>query len=408
MASLEKNGLQNLKEPVEMTKEEFQDIVEQVSQLSEVEAKEEWLESCRHGELDIVRILLRRFSSIVNHSHPDTGNTGLHMAAANGHIQVANVLLNFGHEFLKNNSGNSPLHFAAINSQAEMVELLTTQKFHQVDVLEQNEFGRSALTEGFSSQNEGVIKPILEHDSAAEEKLLSTGGKATSHVHEFFDKSSPLRIRELVMTNADNPFADTERPDEDTTGLSIWSAALVMARWMKQMKWGGLRVCELGAGCGVPGLAVAMSQPQPKQVYLTDLNPKTVGNLEHNVILNGAKNASASQMDWCDKSTWPDERVDVVIGSDLIYQKTLVPLLLTVVRGLLRPGGTFYYVAPETGRDGLTEFIDQMKEACTDWKERLAPREYHSNPLSNGDEEESFLHFQELFSLTYYLHEFSF
>jgi hypothetical protein len=34
------------------------------------------------------------------------------------------------------------------------------------------------------------------------------------------------------MKNADNPFADDERPDQDTTGLSIWSASLVCAQWM--------------------------------------------------------------------------------------------------------------------------------------------------------------------------------
>lgn len=405
---LDEKKMKGLEEPIEMTREEYKDMIAQVAELTESEANAEWLESCRYGEVDIIRILLRRFPSIVNHLHPDTGNTGLHMAAANGHVQIAQILLDFGHGFQKNLSGNTPLHFAAINSQAKMVELLTTQKFHEIDVLAQNDFGRSALTEGFTSQNEGVIKSILEHDSAAEEKLLATDSKATSHVHEFFDSQSPLLIRELAITNADNPFADTERPDQDTTGLSIWSAALVLARWTKEMTWKDSTVCELGAGCGVPGLAVAVSNPAPKMVYLTDLNPRTVENLEYNISLNKAKNSSASIMDWCDKSTWPQEKLDFVIGSDLIYQKALVPLLVDVVTGLLKQGGTFYYVAPETGRDGLVEFIDRMKETCIDCKTQVAPKEYHSNPLANGDDEECFLHFQELSSLTYYLYEFRF
>ncbi len=393
--------------PIEMTAEEYKDMIQQVSELSESEAKEEWLESCRYGEIDIVRILLRRFPSILDHINEETGNTGLHMAAANGHLAMAKLLLDVGHGFTKNRSGNSPLHFAAINSQAEMVEFLTTQKVHEIDVLEQNNFGRCALTEGFTSQNEGVIKSMLEHDSAAEEKLLSVDGKSASNVvHQFFDKERPLQIRELAITNADNPFADTERPDQDTTGLSIWSAALILARWMTQKNWGDATVLELGAGCGVPGLAVAFSHPTPKKVYVTDLNPQSVENLEHNITLNGLQNTTAIKMDWCDKSTWPEEKLDYVIGSDLIYQKSLVPLLVEVVLGLLKPNGRFYYVAPESGRDGLVEFIDRMKEVCSECKTVIAPTEFHSNPLSNGDDEECFLHFQELSSLTYCLHEF--
>jgi hypothetical protein len=50
-----------------------------------------------------------------------------------------------------------------------------------------------------------------------------------------------------------------------------------------------------------------------------------------------------------------------MVGSDLIYQKLLVPLLVgVVVLRLLKPGGTFLYVAPDTGRDGSEEFIDRM------------------------------------------------
>jgi 16S rRNA G527 N7-methylase RsmG len=400
-------NVKNLESPLEMTVEEYKDMIEQVAELSDEEANEDWLESCRFGEIDILRILLRRFPFIVDHQNEETGNTGLHMAAANGHVNVAKLLLDFNHGFSRNKSGNTPLHFAAINAQAEMTELLTTQKYHVVDVLERNSFGRSALTEGFTSQNEAVIKAILEHDSATEDKLLATDGKSSSnHVHEFFDASKPLLVRELAITNADNPFADSERPDQDTTGLSIWSAALVLAQWTRTMEWGGATVLELGAGCGVPGLAVAAASPAPKQVFVTDLNPESVENLDHNVQLNELKNAKAMVMDWVDKSSWPQEKMDYVIGSDLIYQKSLVPLLVDVVGGLLRPNGTFYYVAPDTGRDGLEEFIDSMKACCSDYKMHIAPKEYHANPLANGDDEECFLHFQELSSLTYCLHEF--
>mmetsp|Transcript_3112 Transcript_3112/g.8435 ORF Transcript_3112/g.8435 Transcript_3112/m.8435 type:complete len:225 (-) Transcript_3112:27-701(-) len=217
----------------------------------------------------------------------------------------------------------------------------------------------------------------------------------------------------MAMKNADNPFADTERPDQDTTGLSIWSASLVMARWMQAVGktgcWHDRSVLELGSGCGVPGLMVATSSrsSRPRKIYVSDLNPQTVNNLQYNIDLNEVQSfVQASRMDWDDKSTWPEERVDFVIGSDLIYIKSLVPLLVSVIFGTVKPGGKFLYVCPDTGRDGLNSFVEAMKEKCPGWVEQVAPEEYHANPLTNEDDEECFLHFQELSSLTFMLYEF--
>ena len=415
--------------PMEISNEEYQELVCQAKELTTEEAQTEWMESCRYGDLDIVRALAENFPSsqpaLLEFVHPDNGNTGLHMASANGHANIVKLLvLKYGHSFTKNSSGNTPLHWAAANGHASVVEFWTSQSIIEVDVLEKNKFGRSALTEGFSSEKEDVVKAILEHDSASEEKLLSTGGGAKgekgeeeeildSHIHKFFDKEQPLKIRELAMKNADNPFADTERPDQDTTGLSIWSASLVMARWMQAVGmtgyWKDCTVLELGSGCGVPGLMVATSSSSslPRQIYVTDLNPQTVENLQHNVKLNGVQGfVEASVMDWDDKSTWPKERVDFVIGSDLIYIKTLVPLLTSVIFGTVKPGGKFLYVCPDDGRDGLDLFVEAMKKKCPGWVEQIAPKKYHANPLTNEDDEECFLHFQELSSLTYMLYEF--
>ena len=393
--------------PLEISAEEFDDLVAQVGELSEAEAKEEWLECARYGELDALRALVSRFPTLVEHADAQSENSALHMAAANGHLTVTKFLVSKNHRFSQNKAGNTPLHWAASNGQSEVVDYLTHQKHLQVDVLEKNKFGRSALTEGFTSQKEDVVTALLEHDSATEEKLLSTaGGSSTTITHKFFDKEKPLLVRELAIANADNPFADTDRPDQDTTGYSIWSASLVLARWMKTKEWDNKSVLELGAGCGVPALAVAVADPRPNRVYVTDLNPVSVDNIEHNIKLNKLENSEALRMDWQDKSTWPEEQLECVIGSDLIYQASLVPLLMDVVFGLLKPGGTFFYVAPDTGRDGMDDFINQMKTKCPGWKEEVASKDYHANPLANEDDEECFLHFQELSSLTYMLYEF--
>eukprot|EP00980_Cylindrotheca_fusiformis_P006493 scaffold1378_cov137-Cylindrotheca_fusiformis.AAC.6 len=408
MASSEEESMLHLDNPQEMTMEEFNSLKSEVAELSENEAQQEWLDSCRYGEVDVLRALLSRFPRLISYADSESENTGLHMACANGHLHVVKFLVYHEHKFMKNKSGNTPLHWAASNGQAGIVNYLTKNStLNDIDVLEKNRFGRSALTEGFSSQKEGVVEALLEHDSATEDKLLSVSGDSKSQVvHKLFAKESPLLIRELAIVNGDNPFADAERPDQDTTGLSIWSASLVLARWLHTKSWDNSTIVELGAGCGVPGLTVASCNPNPRRVFVTDLNPQTVENLGYNIKLNEFDNVEALRMDWCDKSTWPKEKVDYVVGSDLVYQKSLVPLLSGVVMELMNAGGIFFYVAPETGRDGLEEFINHMKNECPEWKETKAPAEYHANPLTSGDDEECFLHFQELSSLKYMLYEF--
>jgi len=519
--------------------------------------------------VDSVRALLQIHSittttttnnNYINTTDAKSGSTALHNACANGHVSTVQLLLSQGARHVTNTSGkNTPLHWAAAGGHDAVVDLLLTHDFEDgdrndngdgtagVDVLAKNEFGRGALTEGFSSKDTKTVGLLLEHGSATEERLIggegrevdpdteglivdgveggggvsvnatdpkgvvvgSSGGEdyrldgdrgtiavvdavdgggsiqstsTTSEggiTHEFdflrdgaldlnatqteeetatqptptnthnesmleamtktttTTPSKTLLIRELPIQNADDPFGDVAA--DDTTGLGIWCASLVMARWMAAKsilgRFDGKNVLELGSGCGVPGLTVAKYANEQTKVILTDINPATIRNMEYNIGLNdisdndGTKTkggtlwsdrVTAMPIDWGDESTWPEgEKMDYVIGSDLIYQKSIVPLLKQVVGGLLKDDGVFLYACPVDGRDGLKEFIAAMRMSvgggagrgdgecsfrCTE--EELAPDLYRTNPLSNGDAEDAFLHFYELPVTEYKLYEF--
>jgi len=176
----------------------------------------------------------------------------------------------------------------------------------------------------------------------------------------------------------------------------MWPASLILARWpAKQHKkqLDDATVVELGCGCAVPGLAAAL-HGRPKAVHLTDLNPETLANAQENVQLNKehflvpdtATRVHVTAMDWGDKSSYPAGAVgavDVVLGSDLVYQKSLAPLLSQVLFKLLRPGGRFLCVAPATGRDGLSEFLGTLSQGAglTLVSEREAGPGRMTNPL---------------------------
>jgi hypothetical protein len=424
-------------EPSEMSPTEYAKLIQQIqTDWTLEECQTELLEAARYNEIDIVRALLHAHPNLHAHPQVDTGitnkntnkNTALHMAAANGHAPIVSLLLAAGADATVTNvHGNTPLHWAAANARHEVVQLLTA--LPNTNVLRRNQFGRSALTEGFASDDTAVVACLLEHESASEEKLVQSSSRGIAARNDDDDDAPSVthtlrlgrqedagvfvvKVRELAMASSDSDtILGQDNPADDTTGLGIWAASLVCAQWMYDQCTNGTfkerRVLELGSGCGLPGLTVAAAANAAK-VYLTDFNTKTVDNLKYNVKLNDLTTVQVLNMNWQDESTWPAEKMDFIIGSDLIYQESMAILLVQTVKRLLDPAkGKFCYVAPDTGRNGQEEFLTLALQNFHLLSERDAPCEYFANPLLNQDDDECFLHFHELKSdVCYKLYEF--
>lgn len=203
------------------------------------------------------------------------------------------------------------LDWAVQNQKLEAVSFLLEN--YEVDVLQKNSFGRSVLTDAFQTGNTDIIALCLSHSSSSEERLLSVDKSSSSSsnsknnesskdnensndnntdndqntqvIHEFdlnpfisalvdnsnenqlestnneeYRSRKTFKVRELPITRADNPFGGITTPEDDTTGLSIWPSAILMARYAIAMKdlLKDKVVMELGCGCGVPGLAVGI------------------------------------------------------------------------------------------------------------------------------------------------------
>ena len=162
------------------------------------------------------------------------------------------------------------------------------------------------------------------------------------------------------------------RGKEDQTGLYVWGASMVLAQWLSstpalRSEVQGSTVCELGAGCGVPGLAAALAGGA-RNVLLTDLRESTIANLHHNAHINhgaaderGCK-VEVRELDWAQQSLL--EPVRVVLGADLVYEEETVPMLAPLVFRLLEPGGVFLHAYPFTMpspmRTGVDEFADEL------------------------------------------------
>lgn len=221
------------------------------------------------------------------------------------------------------------------NKHREVVKLLV-DGVKDLDVLARNNFGRGCVTEAFQCEDTEIctlyitldfcggggveahpwnvfvraVAMLLEHSSASEERLAEGTGMGKDAIKEEVeedgdesDSNSPkvlqetvlefnfapglptLRARELALEWSKDAFGSTA--EEDITGVSIWSAALILSRWVIDHRdiFNGKQVCELGSGCGVSGLAVH-KYTNAARVVLSDLFAHTIQNLEHNIELN--------------------------------------------------------------------------------------------------------------------------
>ena len=210
-----------------------------------LEMNQEVLECARYGEDDDLKAMLEAGADA---NFADVGgSTGLHKAAANGHEACIKILVQFGAKYMKNSTGNTPAHWAAENGKAGALKAILES--FDVDVLQKNDLGRSILTEAFQSKCTDCIELCLSHDSASEERLINpekankpadpatkeaaandtqmeteeqtNGGvdvaNAVTHTMQF-GNDVLVKVRELPITRADNPFGSDTAPEDDTTG----------------------------------------------------------------------------------------------------------------------------------------------------------------------------------------------
>lgn len=125
---------------------------------------------------------------------------------------------------------------------------------------------------------------------------------------------------------------------DNAVGQKLWPASVAFARMLTgaasaQVK--GRDVVELGCGLGCVGIAAALAGA--KSVVLTDFQPKSLEYALASADANGVGDCVSTRLlDW----TAPPDDVgafpfDVVLGSDVLYDKDLTRSLVGVVASLV-------------------------------------------------------------------------
>ncbi|CCF75781.1 hypothetical protein BmR1_04g07985 [Babesia microti strain RI] len=341
------------------------------------EIGEEFLYTVRVGMLSEVAEFINENPSLnINYINED-GNTAIHYAAANNKGDVLRFLIEKGSIFnVKNKSGNTPLQWAVQTNSLNSVEVLLSVKegefLRHFDLLATNVYGKSVIGDAFERGNTDIIQLILSHPCS--EQLVAHNTVDASNdpfkIIQQFDlnfiiHNTKIVIREVAL-NATGDLSVSIIPDSsepDFTGVIVWEAAICLSNWIADLtgQFDNKVVLELGAGCGLPGITAAIFNTS--KVILTDYSPISLENLKHNVQVNYStikSQVEVLKLDWNDYKGLDPRSIDIIIASDIIYDKMQPLNIINTVTHLLKVGGKFLYTYTDE-RAGIDEFIALIK-----------------------------------------------
>ena len=168
--------------------------------------------------------------------------------------------------------------------------------------------------------------------------LHTTAGDVALHEYRATFGGHAYRILHTgaVLTFLDEQILLSERETRLPYGVALWPGAIALAHEIvaRPEPPRGLRVLELGAGTGLPGIVAAKLGAH---VVQTEKQPAALSLGRLNAERNGVRIVEHRLADW---AAWDDaNRYDWIIGSDILYAAAMHPHLTSIFESNLAPGG---------------------------------------------------------------------
>ena len=202
------------------------------------------------------------------------------------------------------------------------------------------------------------VSPTLSAEaSAAVRRTLAS-------LREEFDVShTEFSIAGRVVTiyhprNSDDLISEEDYVEDERLPYwaDVWPSARVLAEYLVQMQTDNRRVLELGCGAGLVSVAAALAG---FEVTASDYYEDALRFTALNVLLNTGKLIETREADW---RRFPHDmgRFDLVVASDVLYEREYATLVASVIDRTLTGRGTAIVADP--GRLAAPEFVEQCKE----------------------------------------------
>lgn len=142
----------------------------------------------------------------------------------------------------------------------------------------------------------------------------------------------------------------------------LWPAAFALARFLANppsvstlpSSLAGLSAIELGCGLGLPALTAARLGAN---VLAVDFHPDNESLFRRNAALNGISSIKYLTADWAGLEDLAP--FELVLGSDLLYERRSVGALVAAMTRLCAPGGHILLADP--GRDAIQSVANEIE-----------------------------------------------
>lgn len=123
-------------------------------------------------------------------------------------------------------------------------------------------------------------------------------------------------------------------------GIVLWPSSIALAHELATRALKGVRVLELGAGTGLPGIVAASLGAHVVQIDRDAL-------ALHVSKLNAERNGVTIERRTADWEEWDDrDTYDLILGSDVLYRDTFHVYLRAIFEKNLAPGGKILLADP--------------------------------------------------------------
>ena len=171
--------------------------------------------------------------------------------------------------------------------------------------------------------------------------------------------------QKLLDLGEDHPWVKDERIPY---WAEVWPSAIALSKHLisKKTFLQGKSVLEIGCGLAIPGIVAAKLGAK---VVISDYQQDALDLAKHNWMLNHSQEPDCLQLDWRDPH--PEMAADILLASDVAYEKRSFEPLIAAFSTLVKPGGTIFISEP--GRDFAREFLEKLSAQEYEKKETIIP-----------------------------------